>query len=76
MWMFIAGIALALVAVYALAPKPPTTPPAGLNEIKAPTAEEGREIPVLFGCRKIKSANVVWYGDLRTTAIKTKGGKK
>ena len=76
MWLFFAGIALALVAVYALAPKPKSTPPAGLNEIKAPTATEGREIPVLFGCRKIKSANVVWYGDLRTTAIKTKGGKK
>jgi len=76
MWMFFAGIALALVAVYALAPKPPTTPPAGLNEIKAPTATEGREIPVLFGCREIISANVVWYGDLKTTPIKSSGGKK
>ena len=75
-WPLAAGILGALVAVYALAPKPPRTPPAGLNEIKAPTAEEGREIPVLFGCRKIESANVVWYGDLRTTAIKQKGGKK
>jgi hypothetical protein len=75
MWYFIA-FAVLLVATYALAPKPPTTPPAGLDTIKAPTAEEGREIPILFGTRRISSANVVWYGDLRTTAIKAKGGKK
>lgn len=76
MWPFIAGIALALFAVYALTPKPQTTPPAGLSEIDVPTAEEGREIPVLFGCRRIKSPNVVWYGDLKTVAIKSSGGKK
>ena len=76
MWAFIAGFVIALVASYALTPKPQNAPPAGLNEIKAPTAEEGREIPVLFGCREIKSANVVWYGHLKTKAIKSSGGKK
>ncbi len=75
MWYFIAFAAL-LVATYAFAPKPPQAPPAGLDAIKAPTAEEGREIPILFGTRRIRSANVVWYGDLRTTAIKSKSGKK
>jgi hypothetical protein len=76
MWTFIAGIVLALVAVYVLAPKPQSRPPAGIEDIEAPTAEEGKEIPVLFGCRDIRGPNVVWYGDLRTTAIKKKGGKK
>jgi len=76
MWAFIAGLVIALVASYALRPKPPSTPPAGLDEIKVPTAEEGREIPVLFGCRVVKSPNVVWYGDLKTKAIKSSGGKK
>jgi hypothetical protein len=76
MWAFIAGLALALIAVYVLAPKPQTQPPAGLEDIQAPTAEEGKEIPVLFGCRDIRGPNVVWYGDLRTIAIKQKGGKK
>jgi len=75
MWFFIA-FAVLLVVTYAFAPKPPTTPPAGLDTIKAPTAEEGREIPVLFGTRRVRSANVVWYGDLTTTPIKSKGGKK
>ena len=47
-----------------------------MNEIDVPTAEEGREIPVLFGCRRIKSPNVVWYGDLKTKPIKSSRRKK
>lgn len=44
--------------------------PSGLSEFQVPTAEVGREIPVLFGTRLLKGPNVVWYGDLRTRAIK------
>lgn len=66
----------ALVVAYTMAPKPETRPPAGLDEIQAPTAEVGREIPVLFGRRKLEGPNVVWYGHLRAVAIKKKGGKK
>ena len=51
-------------------------PPAGLGDIQAPTAEEGREIPVLFGTRDVKGPNVVWYGDFAAVAVKKKGGKK
>jgi len=76
MWPFIIAFVVSLAVSYAFAPKPQTTPPAGLDEIKAPTAEEGREIPILFGTRIIRSANVVWYGDFRTKAIKSKSGKK
>jgi len=75
MWFFIA-FAVLLVAKYAFAPKPQNTPPAGLNEIKVPTAEEGREIPILFGTCRVRSANVVWYGNLKTDKITSKGGKK
>jgi len=66
----------ALVVAYALTPKPQAQKPAGLGEITVPTAEEGREIPVLFGTRDLEGPNVVWYGDLRTVAVKKKGGKK
>lgn len=76
MWWYLAVFVVALVAAYALAPKPQSQPPAGLGDIQAPTAEEGREIPVLFGTRDLKGPNVVWYGHLRTVAIKKKGGKK
>lgn len=76
MWMFFAGILLAIVAVYALAPKPQSQKPAGIDEIKLPTAKEGREIPIVFGCRRVSGPNVVWYGHLKTVPIKAKGGKK
>lgn len=76
MWQFLAGIALALLVTYALRPKPQSQPPAGIEDLKVPTAEEGKSIPVVFGCVRVKNPNVVWYGDYKTQAIKSKGGKK
>lgn len=75
-WNLLLQLAITLVVAYFLAPKPESQPPPAIGEIKTPTAEEGREIPVLFGTREIKSANVVWYGDIRIVAIRKKGGKK
>lgn len=75
MWPYVVAFIVALVVSYAMIPKPQTQPPAGLNEINAPTAEEGREIPVLFGTRVISGPNVVWFGDLKAVAIRKKGGK-
>lgn len=69
-WWYVAVFIVALAISYAAVPKPQSTPPAGLNDIQAPTAEEGREIPVLFGTREITGPNVVWYGDLRVEAVK------
>lgn len=76
MWWYIAVFIVSLVVSYAMMPKPQSQPPAGLGDINVPTAEEGREIPVLFGTRVLYGPNVVWYGDLRTEAIRKKGGKK
>lgn len=70
--LFVVGFLLSAF----LAPKPKPMKPAGLDSFNVPTAEAGREIPVLFGTRMIKSSNVVWFGDLRTQPIKKKGGKK
>lgn len=50
--------------------------PAGLGDVTAPTAEEGREIPVIFGTVDLEGPNVCMFGDLKTTPIKDKGGKK
>ncbi len=75
-WWLIAVFVSALVIGYARIPKPQSVKPAGLGDFKIPTAEEGREIPVLFGTRDIDGPNVVWYGDLRTVALQKKGGKK
>lgn len=75
-WGYIAFFAIALVVGIALAPKPQVQPPAGLNEIQVPTAEDGREIPVLFGTRLVSGPNVIWYGDFGSDPIKKKSGGK
>lgn len=66
-----------LLLSYALMPKPPAPKPAELSDVDAPTAEEGRPIPVVFGMVLVKGSNVVWYGDLQADPIRKKsGGKK
>ena len=75
MWGYLAVFALALVVSYVMAPKPESRPPAGLGDFNVPTAEVGREIPVLFGTRAVSGPNVVWYGHLRVVPIRKKGGK-
>ena len=58
-----------------LQPKPPAGPsPQEISSV--PTADPSRSVPVLFGTRTIKAANVIWYGDLSTLPHKTKVGKK
>ena len=56
--------------------QPENAKPAGLGDVTAPTAEVGREIPVLFGERDLEGPNIVWYGHFRAVPIKKKGGKK
>lgn len=75
-WFYLIYFIVALVITFAMQPKPQSQKAAGLGDIQAPTAEEGREIPVLFGTKEVTGPNVVWYGDLAVVAIKKKGGKK
>lgn len=75
-WWYIIIAVVALVIGFSMVPKPQAMKPAGLDEIQAPTAEVGREIPVLFGTRDLKGPNIVWYGDFQAVAVKKKGGKK
>ena len=69
MFLYVAAFVIGLILV-ATMPKPQAHPPQGLENIKAPTAEEGRAIPVVFGTRLIEGPNVVWYGDISNEAIK------
>lgn len=76
---FVFQLILLVVSYYvsaALAPKPPKPKQASLSDFDVPVAEQGRAIPVVFGTVVLKDPNVLWYGDLRTTAIQEKGGKK
>ena len=58
-----------------LAPRPKVTTPKP-GEVEAPIAANDSPIPVLFGTRVIKQPNCVWFGDVRTTPIKSSGGGK
>lgn len=72
-------VAIVVISTYvslALAPKPPVPKPAELTDFDAPTAEEGRPIPVVFGTVKVTGSNVLWYGSLYNSPIRQKGGKK
>lgn len=75
MWAQIAWYVFTLVVSYALSPKPKTSEPPPGN-FKAPQASANAPIPVLFGTRMLKQPNVVWWGDMRITPIRKKGGKK
>lgn len=70
MWFLVVALVVAMVVSYAMQPKSQSRPASGLGEFNVPTAEVGREIPVLFGTRDIRGQNVVWYGDLKTKKIK------
>jgi hypothetical protein len=73
MFWFAIIFVVAFAIAYATMPKPKEPQ---LGTVESPTAEEGRAIPVLFGTRWIKQTNVVWYGDIKTEAVRKKGGKK
>lgn len=70
MWWFVAALIGSFVISSVMQPQTQSKPPAGIGEVKVPTAEVGREIPVLFGTRDLSGPNVVWYGDLKTTKVR------
>lgn len=72
MWFFLILAVSFVLALSVRMPAPKARPPAGLGDFNFPTAEEGREIPVVFGTRDVQGPNVVWYGHLKSVAIKKK----
>lgn len=73
---YLAVIVISAFVASALAPKPPAPKPASLADFDIPTAEEDREIPVVFGTVTITGPNVIFNGNLRSEAIRKAGGKK
>lgn len=78
MWGQIAYWVIMAVVAYSTRPKNKQQSPAATSfqDVDIPIAEEGANIPVLFGTRDIKNSSVAWYGDYSARAIKKKGGKK
>ncbi len=75
MWIYAIVLILAIALSVAMRPKPQSQKPPSLAEFSVPTAEEGREVLVIFGEVWVDDPNVLAYGDLRTTPIKAKSGK-
>ncbi len=75
-WVQLILLVVSYFVSAALAPKPPQPKAAALEEFDIPLAEEGREIAVIFGTVIVKSPTLMWFGDLQTKPIKSKGGKK
>lgn len=74
--IYIAIVIVSAFVASALAPKPPKPRPAALSDFDVPTAEDGRPLPMVFGSPTVTGSNVIWYGDLSSSPIRTKGGKK
>tara|TARA_R110000822_G_scaffold120633_6_gene254168 strand:- start:806 stop:4000 length:3195 start_codon:yes stop_codon:yes gene_type:complete len=65
---------LLFVALELLRPKPKIedAKPSGLGDFRAPTATEGRPVPLIWGTVRIEGPNVIWFGDLLQEAITEK----
>lgn len=75
MWQFIIQLVIALAIGYYMQPEPPDAPKAAtLEELDIPSNDDGRPVAVVFGTVHIRSANVCWYGDLRTVPIQKEVG--
>lgn len=55
-------VALSVIS-YLLMPKPKAPKPGSVEDLDNPTAEAGREIPVVFGTITTKGLNVLDFGD-------------
>lgn len=70
--MLIASYAIQVV----LTPKPTTPKPAAFNDFDFPQIDDGTPQAVVFGDVWSQDWAVLWYGNYRTSAVKTKSSKK
>lgn len=67
MWVFFVLLIVLVIIAFLFQPE---IPDPSREDFETPTAREGDPIGVVFGTVDIKSANTVWYGDVRSTAIR------
>jgi hypothetical protein len=70
MWQLVIFIALTVLS-YVLQPKPKTPLGPTAGNLEATTVDSSSPVPVLFGTRLITKTNIIWYGDVGTTPIRT-----
>lgn len=69
------GLAIAVIG-YLLAPKPKPPKPPAVEDLKDPTAEAGRPIPVVFGSGAVTGLNLMGAWDKEIHVRKVKMSKK
>lgn len=63
-FLILLAIVVALLVIsYAIMPKPKQPKPGTVQDLDSPTAEAGREIPVIFGTVTVKGLNILDYTD-------------
>ncbi|EGG78658.1 hypothetical protein SXCC_00639 [Gluconacetobacter sp. SXCC-1] len=72
----IVSLVVSTVLQIVLAPKPINAAPATMKDFDYPQIEEGTAQPILFGDMWSTGWFVTWYGNMRTSAIKSSGGGK
>ena len=75
-WFMLGAFFVSTAIGYFLRPGIPKPRKPSFEDLKAPTVDAASVIPEIFGQKWVKSNNIVWYGDLKMDAVKTKGGKK
>jgi hypothetical protein len=65
-----------MVLSVALQPKPAEPKPASLQDFSLPQPQEGTPQCVVFGDCNSADWMVLWYGNFRTSEVKSSGGKK
>lgn len=74
-WAYIIAMVVALIIGIAMQPKQRNATPPSITEFDAPTIDEGRDIQWIHGECWVSDPNLGWYGNLRTSPIRTKSGK-
>lgn len=71
------GLMIASYAIQAMiAPKSEKPKPASLDDFDFPQVEEGTPQSVIFGDVWIEDWHVLWYGNMRTSAVKSDAASK
>lgn len=73
-WALVLMVASYAIQAILVKPQPPQ-PPTSLEDFDFPQAEEGTPQAVFFGDCWTEGWMVLWYGNYRTTKIKSKGKK-
>lgn len=70
-WVVQIVIAIVMAAVaYALTPRPKQPAGAKAQDVTSPTLDAGTPLQVVFGRKRIRNPNTLYFGGDRTTEIK------